>query len=169
MLVATQLTSRITLYLSAALLVMGCTTTVMPERKFRGPASKAIAASYEETWRAIQKALMNYPIRINNIDAGVIETEVLRGQELWRAPHLEEKYQPGIRYSIKVTAIKGESERGQSTMVSVQKILRHEKNFFSDAEQEPSDGFEEEMLIYRIERELTIERAIEKGFKEGRL
>jgi hypothetical protein len=148
---------------------MGCASSGSAERVVHGPATKVFAASYEQTWRAAQKAMVNYPIRVNNIDSGLIESEVIKGQELWPAPHKERRKQPGLRYQITLRATKGNSGQNEATSVSIQKKSALEKDFFSGESQLPSDGSEEEMLMYRIDREIILENALDKAYKQNKI
>jgi hypothetical protein len=56
-----------------------------------------------------------------------------------------------------------------STEVSIEKRISLEKNFFAEGKRLPSDGLEEEGLLYRIDRELTIERALDKAYEQNQL
>ncbi|MEK6556574.1 MAG: hypothetical protein AABZ31_15095, partial [Bdellovibrionota bacterium] len=40
------------------------------------PVVQVYEATYDEVWRAMQKAFSRYPIRLNNADTGELETDV---------------------------------------------------------------------------------------------
>ena len=137
------------------------------EANLLGPVSKTYAAAYDKVWRATQKSLVKYPIKINNVDAGIIETEDIKGLNVWSPPHKARVKQPGLRYSFNVLLIRGEQGGKPATEVIIEKHLHITKNFFSTGKRLPSDGLEEKSLHYRIQRELTLERALDKAYEQG--
>ena len=114
-----------------------------------GPVTKTYASAY------------------NNVDAGQIETEDIKGLDVWSPPHKAKVKQPGLRYNFKVVLIRGEKLGKPATEVIIEKHLRIAKNFFATDKRLPSDGLEEESIHYRIQRELTIERALDKAYEQG--
>jgi hypothetical protein len=146
---------------------VGCALLEPSQPTSLGPAHKIIFGDYDEIWRAIQKALVNYPIQINNSDQGIIETDIIKGEQIWHAPHIKQKEKRNPRYVIRVNVVKGTSKNKSSSRVSVTKSISLEKDFFSGTERLPSDGLEERAIIYRIERELNIERSLRRAFERG--
>ena len=129
------------------------------------PQSQIFAASYDDTWRAVQISLQTYPIRINNYETGVIETEVIGSMKGWTPPH---KKSQGIGRSsrLKVKVLKGKVKGREATRVTVFKEVRKQANFFSDPTPLPSDSLEEKILLYRIGREIKIERRLKDNQQE---
>ncbi|MCB0413499.1 MAG: hypothetical protein KDD50_04145 [Bdellovibrionales bacterium] len=119
--------------------------------------------SYESIWRAVQISLSHYPIKVNNMDAGVIETDNISGSIVWTPAHRDSKLNSGLRYTIKVNVIKGRVKNKPVIKVTVHKSVKEQKDFFARSEDLPTDGLEEDTLLYRIKRELKIERAIERS------
>ncbi len=114
---------------------------------------------YEKIWSATEKALSNYPIEQSNMDSGVIVTEWVKGDNVWMSPHLNKKPSSGMREKISVFLTKGKVQSsGGAVKVQVKKDLEVHKDFLLEPEKLPSDGLEETMILYRIERELEIER-----------
>lgn len=144
-----------------------CTHSGMKRETRLGAYSQAIVGQYDKVWRATQKALINYPIRLNNIDTGLIETDVIRGLNVWTPPHDPNDKEPGLRYFMKISLIRGDVRGKESVEVSIEKVKTIEKNFFAKEERLPSDGLEEAALLYRIERELQLERSLDKAFQRG--
>ena len=114
----------------------------------------------------MQKTLARYPIKVNNVDAGIIETDDIKGLKVWSPPHKPKVRQPGLRYHFKIALIKGERNGKDATEVTIEKFLRINKNFFANEKRLPSDGLEEEGLHYRIQRELTIEKALDAAYEK---
>jgi hypothetical protein len=128
------------------------------------PQERILGESYDDVWRAVQLAMGNYPIKVNNQDAGVLETEVIRGDSAWVSPGQKRPQTGGFRYRIIVRVIKGRTERNMpAAQVTILKMAELQRDFFSAYERIPSDGLEELALMYRIEREISIEKALRKG------
>ena len=102
---------------------------------------------------------MNYPMNINNMDTGQLQTLYITGKHRYQAPHQAKKVLPsGFQYRLNINIIKGE----RISRVIISKEVRLQKDFFSDPKELTSDGFEEKMLLYRIKREVVLERLIKK-------
>ena len=128
------------------------------------PQEKIFAETYDDTWRAVQLALATYPIKVNNQDAGVLETEAIRGDAAWVSPGQKKAPTGGFRYRIIVRVVRGKTEKGKpAAKVTVLKLGEIQRDFFSAYEKLPSDGMEELALMYRIERELAIEKELRSG------
>jgi hypothetical protein len=134
----------------------------------KGPVSRVVRGNYDEVWRAVQKSLAGYPIQVNNIDQGLIETDAVKVGQLWLPPFEKSPKAPNVKYSLQVRVIKGQSQNQESAQVSVRKRLSLQRDFFSNEEDVGSDGLEEKALLYRIEREMQIERSIKKAFEKGK-
>jgi len=119
--------------------------------------------SFDQVWRATQLALQNYPMKINNMDLGVIETEQIKGYKVWMPPYKSEQSSGGLAYSLNVRLIKGKTQGRDVVKVSILKETQIQKDFFSEPVRMPSDGLEEKAVLYRIGRELLIEKALEKA------
>jgi hypothetical protein len=124
------------------------------ERKFR--------ASFDEVWRACQQAIISYPLKVNNMEQGVIQTTMLRSHTYFRPPHIPKKHASGYRYSLSFNLLK-DSEK--ETTISIHKNLLVYRDFISKPEDLTSDGLEEAILLYRIQREIEIDRSILKASK----
>jgi outer membrane lipopolysaccharide assembly protein LptE/RlpB len=126
--------------------------------------SRVFNASYESIWRATQQALLNYPMNINNMDTGNLQTLFITGKHRYIAPHESKKILPsGFQYRLNINIIKGEKR----CKVIISKETRLQKDFFSDPQELMSDGYEEKALIYRIRRELIIENLLKKQMENA--
>lgn len=119
-------------------------------------------ASYDNVWRAAH-AVIKYPIAQENQDTGIIETEYIKGVDGWIPPGAQKPPSSGIRYKLTFTFAKGTTEGRDSTRVTIDKRMEILRDFFSDPEKLESDGLEEKILFYRIERELVIQDALKKA------
>lgn len=123
--------------------------------------SRVYFASYESVWRAAQLAL-KYPISKNNMDTGNLETDWVRALEGFAAPGSNRIPSSGIRYKITLSMVKGFANNRESVRITLRKNLERQRDFFADPEPLLSDGFEEQVILYRIERELIIQDALRK-------
>ena len=131
------------------------------------PREQTYYANFDQVWRAAQLSLQNYPLRVNNMDLGVIETEAVKGTRVWSPPHKPDTNQAGLSYSLGVRLIKGRSEGREAVKVTILKESEQTHDFFSEPHRIPSDGLEEKSILYRIGRELQIEKALEAAHKKN--
>lgn len=117
--------------------------------------------TYEAVWRAAQVAL-KYPIALNNMDNGILETDWIRALDGFMPPASKRTPSAGVRYRLQLTLVKGRINNRESVKVTIKKLLQRQSDFFSDAEPLPSDALEEKVILYRIERELIIFEALKK-------
>ncbi len=156
------------LVLTLALNLMGCVLfkdNVEPPPTF-GPREQIFLANFEEVWRALNIAISHYPLRVSNPDQGIVETEVIRGVRIWRPPHKSNHSGAGQSYRLVINILKGNLKTQTATKVSISKEARIQPDFFTDEQPLPSDGLEEKSILYRIQREIIIERALEKAQKK---
>lgn len=123
---------------------------------------KVFFATYDQVWRAAH-AVLKYPIAQENQDTGVIETEYIKGIDGWLPPNEQRPPSSGIRYKLTMTFAKGKTEGRESVRVTIDKRMEILRDFFSEPESMESDGLEEKIIFYRIERELIINDALKKA------
>jgi hypothetical protein len=154
----------------AVITLAGCTHQETAEPTVMGPLTQVYEASFEEVWRSLQKTLAYYPIQLNNADTGIIETDVIRPDKMWRPAQKSKPFSPGLRYVIKAAAIKGvKGQDKEAIRLSIEKIVTIERDFFAGTERQPSDGLEEESIFYRVQREITLERSLKAAYDQGKL
>lgn len=165
--------SRVTLWifsLIAAAHLTACalfTERTGPETMF-GPREQVYYASFDEVWRAVNFVLQPYPLRISNMDQGNLETDMIRGYRIWAPPYKSETAATSETYRLTLRVIKGSPIGGRpATKVNIVKELQIQSDFFSEPRSLPSDGLEEKSILYRIGREITIERAIVRSQKKS--
>jgi len=167
------LISKIAILLTAfaALVSLGGCDAMVQEDKpatFNGPASRVIVGGYDEVWRALQKAFSSYPIQVNNLDQGILETDIIKGAQIWSPPFVKNARPVNYRYTLSARVIRGKTAGQESVRIIVSKKINLQRDFFSADEELLSDGLEELSLLYRIERELQIERSLRKAFEKGK-
>lgn len=131
-----------------------------------GPREQVFYANFDEVWRAVNFVLQPYPLRISNMDQGNLETDMIRGYRIWSPPYKSENAATAENYRLNIRVIKGAPINGRpATKVNIVKELQIQSDFFSEPRSLPSDGLEEKSILYRIGREITIERAIVRAQK----
>lgn len=162
--------NRIVLIGASLCLLTGC--AVFEEKAgpklVAGPQEKIFYATFDDVWRATQLALQSptsYPLRVNNMDTGVMETEVLKGSQAWSPPQATEPPTGGFSYRLLIRVIKGNLSGKLAHKVAVAKSAQIQRDFFSEPESMGSDGLEEKVILYRIDRELQIDRALKRANK----
>ncbi len=118
-------------------------------------------APFDRVWRA-SHAVLKYPIANENPDAGHIETEFIKGLDGFLPPEKSKQPSAGLRYKLILNFAKGRTEGRESTRLTIDKKIEVLRDFFSEPESVYSDGLEEKVLFYRIERELVIFEALKK-------
>jgi hypothetical protein len=144
---------------------MGCTSLTAPpsNETSAAPVEKVFQENLDTVWKSVQFAMSKYAVKINDIESGIFETQFVRGEKAWISPNQDEKTSGGQRYKISIRALKGKLADGTpSTKVVILKRAEIQRDFFSEFEKLPSDGQEELAIMYRIERELAIAKALAK-------
>ncbi len=155
------------LILSFSLSLTACSTVTTNSQKQirKNSFQKVYFASYDNVWRAAQLSL-KYPLAQNNMDHGILETEWIKGFDGFKPPHQKLKDLSGVKYKITLTLVKGGIEEKGAVRVNINKQIEKNKNFFAESEPVQTDGLEEKVIFYRIERELLIEDALKKAFEK---
>ena len=138
------------------------TEPLTPGSKPKASFDQVFPAEYEKVWRALQLSVQKYPIRINDIDRGVLETDFIRGAKSYSPPHLPPQNFSGRQYQLLFRVLKGKIEGRPAIKVVIVKKMERKRDFFSENEELKSDGLEEKTILYRIAREIEIDRAITK-------
>jgi hypothetical protein len=156
--------NRLLALLIFTMLTGGCAT--FDKSNPAGPQEHVFNAPYEQVWRAVQLATAKYPRKIDDIESGLLETETMKADQGWEPPFLKSHKSGGYRRHIQVRLIKGDFEGTPAIKVVVTKSAEILHDFFTEAEAVPSDGLEEKVILYRVDRELQIDQAIQKAIKK---
>lgn len=150
----------------AALGLQGCTTaTEKLEKRLKvgEPVSRVYYAKYEEVEAAIKQAMIKYPQRVDNTEDGIFETDFVKGEARFRPPQMTDAFSPGYRYRILIRLVKGKTTEKPAVKVLVTKQIEIARDFFAPPQPVASDGLEENVILYRIGREVTLARALVKA------
>ncbi len=99
------------------------------------------------------------------MDQGALESDTIRGYRAFKPVYKKETATSNESYRLIVRVIKGSLESKPATKVTLLKEALVQSDFFSDPKKINTDGLEEKVLLYRIGREIQIERAIAKSQK----
>lgn len=129
----------------------------------RSSQQRIFYAPYDEVWKAAH-AVIKYTIAAENQDFGVIETDYIKAVDGWIPPFRVRPQYPSSRYKLVLSFARGKKSEAQETVrVTIEKKIEVFKDFISEVKNVSSDGFEEKMIFYRIERELVIAKALRKA------
>jgi hypothetical protein len=129
----------------------------------RSSQQRIFYAPYDEVWKAAH-AVLKYTIAAENQDFGVIETDYIKAVDGWLPPFRTKPQYPSSRYKIIMTFARGKKGAAQENVrLTIEKKIEVFKDFISEVKTVESDGFEEKAIFYRIERELTIAKALKKA------
>lgn len=123
---------------------------------------KIFFASYDVVWKAAH-SVIKYTIATENQDFGVIETDFVKAVDGWLPPDQSRPKYKSARYKLTFTFAKGKTEGRESTRVTIDKKIEVFKDFISETQSIQSDGLEENVLFYRLEREIIIAQALKKA------
>ncbi len=151
---------KIFLICIGSLFLICCSSSLEKEEIKKENRTAQFRYSFDDVWRATQITLQNYPIRINNTEQGIIETDWVREGEIWSLPN--DKGNQAIKYALSIKVLKGEIQSRAATKVVVLKKRKKNKNFFESKSDIQGHQLEEISLLYRIKRELIIEHALNK-------
>ena len=151
-------TYKILINLSVSLLLLiACSS--LEERSL---GEKEFEVERNIAWEALVEVFKPYPKATINEEIGVIETEELRGFQVWQPAHQKKQEDGIIYYSLKAVL----TEEPPYVFVKVKKTIKRKRDFFSKMEAVASDFLEEQMLLYRMGREIQVKRLIQKIYKE---
>ena len=141
--------------------LIGC-ASVPKKPTFKTPAVKVFQSDYSSVFAAAKKALSAYNFNIVSFANKVLETDVYEIHEKWQPQHRKAtgKEKNGY-YLINVKFL----ELEEKTAVKVTKKQRKQWNFASSKDI-PSDGLEENMILYRIKRELFLDKILQRLTKK---
>lgn len=120
-------------------------------------------APYSLVWQATLLAMQAYPIQKEDLEGGVLTTKTVRRYSVWTPPPKSIKQINNRHYKIRIFL-----EKGQEGSVKVH-IIKNEfidKDFIQHSIPAASDGLEERVIAYRIQREITMEQKLKEFHKE---
>ena len=147
----------------AALLLTGC-QTLAPKRSkpVLDVPAQAFPSSFEDVWQATHVAMIKYRLQVDNQETGLVMSELSADSPAYQPPFPINSQKVGRKSQIEVRLIRGQIGARPSTKVIVQKRIEQQSTIVDDSQTIVSDGWEERAILYRIERELTIFRALQR-------
>jgi len=109
----------------------------------------------ETMWKIMVKVFKPYPLKNIDPTAGLIETELIKGAKVWKAPYQKDLY--GYSYTIQAYLTYSQPV----STVSIYKKPYKQRGFISEKEEVPSDYLEETVLFYHILRELELQKKLD--------
>ncbi len=165
--ISTRPRPLLTLALGTSLLLLnGCQTAtdrLDQKLKLNVPVVQVFFAKYEDVEAALKLAMLKYPQRVDNTEAGIFESDYVKSDGRFKPPHKSIEYSSGYRYRILIRLVRGKTDSRSAVKVVVLKQIESVHDFFSEPGTLPSDGLEEEVILYRIGRELTINKALQRA------
>ena len=152
------------------LVLCGCTEPrVKPATANGAPVSQVFQEEYDKVWIATQRALIAYPIRVNDTESGILETDLVKGDTIWTPPNATRRLPGSLKYRIVVNLVRGKqkNEETKAVRVTILKRIEHQKDFFAPLERVQSDGYEEASIMYRIGRELEVDRMLVRSRQQS--
>lgn len=130
--------------------------------------SQVYNSDYNKTWQAVIQIMRRYDLAIQNQQSGVIRTR-------WIDNTLELNFADSFgsndavraaRFKLVINVVKGFRGDREVSRVSVYRRQMVEKDFLQGWQVVPSDGIQEQIILYRIGRLLEIEERIERIERE---
>lgn len=150
----------------ASTILSGCATATDKFKrtlKINEPVARIYNAKYEEVEAAIKQAMIRYPQRIDNTEAGIFETDYVKGEARFLSPGKSNDESSGYRYRVLIRLVRGKNDSKPAIKVMVTKKSEIARDFFAEPEPVASDGLEEASILYRVGREIVIARAITRS------
>ncbi|MEK7357230.1 MAG: hypothetical protein AAB250_12325, partial [Bdellovibrionota bacterium] len=72
-------------------------------------------------------------------------------------------FSPGYLYRVLIRLVKGKATEKPAVKVLVTKQIEIARDFFAEPQPVASDGLEENVILYRIGREVAVARALQKA------
>ncbi len=141
---------------------ISCASTELKQKKEE--TFKVFNVDYHSLFVASQKALSHYKFKVLSLKGKIIETDIYKFNEVWTLHHnLLKPLHYGLYYKIQLEFI---SLNKNQSAVKVTKAITKKDNF-SKPQNIESDYIEEKLIIYRIKRELLLEKIREKFIKKS--
>lgn len=124
--------------------------------------SRIFLTDFSTAWTAALEAVSSGRdvIRVNNREAGVIETNWINNTESrnFLDVFANEDFFLQMRYKLQVQVREGKKNEEPAVMVRVQKQQQRQTTFLGGWQDIESDGIEESVYLYRIGRLIAIQQ-----------
>ena len=149
------------LFLFLFLWLSACTTLKEPPHIHTG----IFKSSYPVVWQSILLAMEKYPLKEQDQEGGEITTKKIKGYSIWKPPPGLIRNQQNRHYILKVILSKGLLKKETAVKVQILKEEFVNKDFIHQSIPAPSNGIEEEVLLYRIGRLIKMAEMRQSLFK----
>ena len=116
------------------------------------PKEYTFPAPNEATWAAIQKTVEDYPVKYANYETGRFQSQEIPVEKIWKNPTGKANLNDSYTLTIQLIV----SKDNKFTKVTILKKIHRDRGLGYKVIPVPSDGLEEEVLFYRIGRELYL-------------
>jgi|GEM_PF-2245964 len=130
---------------------------------FAKPYAKVFPVSYDKVWKSTLIAVTKYPLEKNDKTSGEIATSSIESGEVFKV--YQQKPKNNEFYTLQISLEKRTLKGQNVTLVTVEKKPLVKGDFMRKDRSLESDGLEENVLLYRIKREISIDRLVGKLFK----
>lgn len=117
----------------------------------------SIMVDRDTMWKVMVQVFKPYPLKNIDPQIGYIETEVIKGDQFWKAPYQKEKKFYGYSSTLQAHL----NYKKPISTVSIYKKVYKQRGFISEKEEVPSDYMEEALLFYHIIRELELRKKLD--------
>ena len=124
--------------------------------------STAFNTSYKRVWKSTLISLSKYPLDKNDKASGELITSTIHSDEVFK-PY-SQKVRSNQQYKLFINVERRKINGRKAIVVKVEKKPLLKGDFLNDDKQLVSSGVEESVLLYRIAREVKIDRIVEKIF-----
>ena len=144
----------------AFFVLASCVSSRPKERPLDLPYTFIFEGRFDDVWKAATAVLENYTITVANRDAGLLQTDWENQRfnpDLYEHPEITPQLEEvRSRLKLKLSKARTNDTGRPAVRVQISKEFEIFKNFYSDWERSPTDGFEEQVVLYRIHQNLKL-------------
>lgn len=124
--------------------------------------SKVFRVNFNQSWQAVIQVMKSYDLAYQNQDAGLIRTKWIdnTSEMNFSDSFASQDAVKGAKFKITISVIKEFRMGMEATKISIYKRQLVEQDFLQGWKEMPSDGIQEQTLLYRIERIIRIDQAL---------
>src|SRR4051812_14701638 len=109
----------ISIFILAATLASCAQSNKKPDNAPPTPVEEVFFAEPDVVDRAIAQVMVKYPQKIANLEAGVLETDYIKGEARFKPAHQDVNYGSGLRYKILIHTVRGKTSGRPAIKVQV--------------------------------------------------
>lgn len=148
------------------IVLTSCVSSRKAPRPLDLPFSFIFEGRFDDVWKSTVAVLESYTITVANREAGLLQTDWENQRynpDLYENPDVPNLLEE-VRSRLKIKLSKAimNDSGAPAVRIQINKEFEVFKNFFSDWERQGTDGYEEQVLLYRINQNLKIINAKKK-------